>query len=63
MVSVFDLMENQGAKLELVDISQKLSALAHDLGRLSDAQPDYSERLDGIYRELKSIGQRLRGIN
>ncbi len=63
MVPAFDLMDHQTRKKELAAIGKKLSGLAHDLHKICKTQPDYSERLDGIYRELKSISQRLRGIN
>jgi hypothetical protein len=47
-------------KTDFARLSRRLWDMAQDLRGLSDAQPDYSERLKIIQTELNSLACRLR---
>lgn len=47
---------------ELTKLSQRLRGMAQDLRLLSEKQPDYTQRLRRLEKELRSASQRMRGI-
>lgn len=49
-------------RTELGELAQRLLSAAFDLRCLSEAQPDFPERLDSISQDVKFIAMRVRAL-
>ena len=48
---------------KFADLSRRIRRLARAVQNVSELQPDFLEKLEGLQNELKSITYQLRGMN
>ncbi len=56
-----DPVQTRGPDFE--KLSQRLRRLGQEMRTLSQSQPDFWVRLEGLRMELNSVADRLRGLN